>query len=169
MTALSYYHSFETPVTICRPFNTYGPRQSARAVIPAILHQLHAGAAAIRLGSTTPTRDFTYVTDTAAGFLALAQSPATVGRVLNLGTGSEISIGDLVAMLIAITGSNAEVTTEQARLRPAGSEVHRLVSDNSQVRALTGWSPLVGLRAGLQRTSEWIATHRVADPGSYAT
>jgi NAD dependent epimerase/dehydratase len=169
MTALSYFYSFETPVTVCRPFNTYGPRQSARAVIPAILHQLHAGATTIRLGSATPTRDFTYVSDTATGFLAVAESAATVGRTLNLGTGSEISIGDLAAMLIAITGSNARVSTDESRLRPAGSEVHRLVSDNSRVRALTGWAPAVDLPAGLRHTSDWVAAHPIADPGSYAT
>jgi NAD dependent epimerase/dehydratase len=157
MTALSYHHAFELPVTVVRPFNTYGPRQSARAVIPTILAQLHAGTREIRLGSLTPTRDFTYVTDTAAGFLAAARAEHAVGQVLNLGTGTEISIGDLAAELIAASGHEARVIKDAARRRPPGSEVQRLVSDNSRMRELTGWTPHVDLREGLSRTSAWIA------------
>ncbi|MGO4452971.1 GDP-mannose 4,6-dehydratase [Arthrobacter sp. RAF14] len=156
MMALSYFHSFGTPVSVCRPFNTYGPRQSARAIIPAVLEQLHAGAETIRLGATSPTRDFTFVTDTAAGFLAIAQSDETIGQALNLGTGREISIGDLVALLLEITGSSARLEHDTERDRPSGSEVHRLVSDHSLATALTGWEPSVTLREGLERTSEWI-------------
>ncbi|MFC4602085.1 GDP-mannose 4,6-dehydratase [Rhodococcus kronopolitis] len=167
MVALSHFHSFDTPVSICRPFNTFGPRQSPRAVIPAILHQLHSGAAEIAVGALTPTRDFTYVEDTARGFMAIAESERTVGRTVNLGTGREISIRDLIDVLIDVTGSSATVTAEDTRQRPAGSEVHRLVSDNSRVRELTDWSPRISLREGLTRTSEWIESHPVADPRRY--
>ncbi|MGW8379662.1 GDP-mannose 4,6-dehydratase [Streptomyces sp. ODS28] len=157
MLALSHWHAFGLPVTVVRPFNTYGPRQSARAVIPAILAQLHAGAREIRLGSLTPTRDFTYVTDTAAGFLALAESEAALGEAVNLGTGREIAIGDLARELIAASGRDAEVVADPARVRPAASEVQRLLSDNSRARELSGWSPQVTLREGLRHTSNWVA------------
>ncbi|MEU3839325.1 GDP-mannose 4,6-dehydratase [Streptomyces sp. NPDC028635] len=159
MTALSHWHAFELPVTVVRPFNTYGPRQSARAVIPAILSQLHSGARQIRLGSLTPTRDFTYVTDTAAGFLALAACDRAVGHSVNLGTGREISVGDLAKALIAASGRDAEVVVDTGRLRPAGSEVQRLLSDNSRARDWAGWEPTVPLDEGLRRTSDWIAAH----------
>ncbi|MGW4647424.1 SDR family NAD(P)-dependent oxidoreductase [Kitasatospora sp. NPDC004289] len=159
MAALAHWHSFELPVTVVRPFNTYGPRQSARAVIPTILAQLHSGARQIRLGSTTPTRDFTFATDTAEGFLAAARSEAALGRVLNLGTGREISIGDLAHRLIAASGREAEVVTDPGRLRPGGSEVERLLSDNRLARELTGWQPRVTLDQGLRETSAWVAAH----------
>lgn len=159
MMALSYYNAFETPVAICRPFNTYGPRQSARAVIPTILQQLHAGAKQIKLGAVSPTRDFTFVTDTASGFIAVAESDRALGHAVNLGVGQEISIGDLAAMCIDITGSDAEVVTDEARLRPDGSEVDRLLSDNTRAREWTGWEPKVGLREGLTRTSDWVREH----------
>ncbi len=168
MVALSYFHSFDTPVSVCRPFNTFGPRQSTRAVIPAILHQLHSGAGEIAVGALSPTRDFTYVEDTARGFMAIAESERTVGQTLNLGTGKEISIRDLIDVLIEITGSAASVTAEDSRQRPAGSEVHRLLSDNGRVRELTGWSPQVSLREGLTRTSEWVESHPIADPRRYS-
>ena len=165
MMALSYFNAFETPVAICRPFNTYGPRQSARAVIPTILQQLHAGAKEIKLGSVSPTRDFTYVTDTAAGFVAIAESDRALGHAVNLGTGSEISVGALAELCIEITGSDAVVVSDEGRLRPAGSEVERLLSDNSRAREWTGWEPQVGLREGLTLTSEWIKSH--VDPTSH--
>ncbi|AUG79729.1 NAD-dependent epimerase/dehydratase [Kitasatospora sp. MMS16-BH015] len=168
MTALSYWHAFELPVTVVRPFNTYGPRQSARAVIPTILSQLHAGAGEIRLGSLTPTRDFTYVTDTAEGFLAAALSPKARGEVLNLGTGSEIAIGELAEQLIAAAGSTAKVVQDPSRLRPGGSEVERLLSDNTKARELTGWRPKVSLTEGLRATSAWVAANLDAfAPGRY--
>lgn len=167
MIALSYFNSFGTPVSVCRPFNTFGPRQSARAVIPAILHQLHSGADEIAVGTLTPTRDFTYVEDTARGFMAIAKSELTVGQTINLGTGREISIRNLIDVLIEITGSSASITTEDSRHRPAGSEVHRLVSDNSRVRELTDWSPQISLKEGLRRTSEWIKAHPIDDPRRY--
>ncbi|WP_405930059.1 GDP-mannose 4,6-dehydratase [Streptomyces griseus] len=159
MMALSHWHAFELPVTVVRPFNTYGPRQSARAVIPAILAQLHSGAREIRLGSLTPTRDFTYVTDTAAGFLALAGCDRALGESVNLGTGREISVGDLAKALIAASGRDAEIVVDPARLRPSDSEVHRLLSDNTRARTWAGWEPEVGLEEGLERTSAWVADH----------
>ncbi|MFF7412332.1 GDP-mannose 4,6-dehydratase [Streptomyces lydicus] len=157
MMALSHWHAFDLPVTVVRPFNTYGPRQSARAVIPTILAQLHSGARQIRLGSLTPTRDFTYVTDTAAGFLALADCDRALGQVVNLGTGREIAIGALAEALIAASGRDAEVVVDPARLRPSGSEVERLLSDNSRARRWASWQPEVSLEEGLKRTSAWVA------------
>jgi nucleoside-diphosphate-sugar epimerase len=157
--ALSYHHAFELPVAIVRPFNTYGPRQSTRAVIPTILSQLHKGAREIKLGATSPTRDFTFVEDTAAGFLAVASCDRAVGEVVNLGSGQEISVGDLVKLLVDVTGSDAEIVTDESRLRPAGSEVERLLADNTRAREWTGWGPKVSLREGLTRTSAWVAEH----------
>lgn len=156
MMALSFHHAFELPVAVVRPFNTYGPRQSTRAVIPTILSQLHAGADVIKLGSTTPTRDFNYVDDTVSGFLAVAGCDRAVGQVVNIGSGREISIGDLVRTLIEVTGSKAEVAVDEARLRPAGSEVERLVCDNTRAREWAGWEPQVSLEEGLRRTSDWV-------------
>jgi NAD dependent epimerase/dehydratase len=152
---LSYWHSFDTPVAVCRPFNTYGPRQSTRAVIPAIMAQLRAGATEIRLGSLTPTRDFTFSTDTARGFLAIGSSDGALGHAVNLGTGSEISIGDLADELIRISGVDACVVTDSDRLRPESSEVDRLLSDNGLAERLTGWRPTVELTEGLGRTWDW--------------
>ncbi|MFJ3216584.1 SDR family NAD(P)-dependent oxidoreductase [Kitasatospora sp. NPDC086801] len=159
MMALSYWHAFELPVSVVRPFNTYGPRQSARAVIPTILAQLHSGAREIRLGSTTPTRDFTYASDTAEGFLAIARADRTLGETVNLGTGSEVSIGDLAKALIVASGRDAEIVVDPTRLRPGGSEVERLLSDNRKARDLAGWQPQVGLDEGLRHTSDWVAEH----------
>ncbi|MEU9621619.1 GDP-mannose 4,6-dehydratase [Streptomyces sp. NPDC048155] len=168
MMALSHWHAFELPVTVVRPFNTYGPRQSARAVIPTILAQLHAGVREIRLGSLTPTRDFTYVTDTAAGFLALADCDRALGESVNLGTGREISVGDLAKALITASGRDAEVVVDPARLRPSGSEVQRLLSDNTRAREWAGWRPEVPLEEGLERTSAWVEKHlHLFAPGRY--
>ncbi|MFD6797587.1 GDP-mannose 4,6-dehydratase [Streptomyces cyaneofuscatus] len=168
MMALSHWHAFELPVTVVRPFNTYGPRQSARAVIPTILAQLHSGAREIRLGSLTPTRDFTYVTDTAAGFLALADCDRALGESVNLGTGQEISIGDLAKALITASGRDAEIVVDPARLRPSGSEVHRLLSDNTRAREWAEWEPEVTLEEGLERTSAWVVAHlHLFAPGRY--
>jgi NAD dependent epimerase/dehydratase len=169
MMALSFHHAFELPVTVVRPFNTYGPRQSTRAVIPTILAQLHQGATQLMLGSTSPTRDFNYVTDTVAGFLAVAECDRALGEVVNIGSGREISIGDLVRLLVEITGSDAEVVTEEARLRPEGSEVERLLCDNTRAREWAGWSPEVSLEDGLRRTSEWVKAHlHLLDTAGYA-
>jgi len=167
--ALSFFHAFELPVAVVRPFNTYGPRQSTRAVIPTILSQLHRGAAEVRLGSTSPTRDFNYVEDTVSGFLAVAACDRALGEVVNVGSGREISIGDLVRLLVTITGSSATVVTEEERLRPAGSEVERLLCDNTRAREWAGWKPEVPLEEGLRRTSEWVREHLdLLGPPGYA-
>jgi NAD dependent epimerase/dehydratase len=159
MMALSFWHAFELPVAVVRPFNTYGPRQSTRAVIPTILAQLHQGAAEIKLGTTTPTRDFNYATDTASGFMAVAQCDKALGQVVNIGSGREISIGDLVELCKQITGSDARIVTEEQRVRPGGSEVERLLADNSRAREWAGWEPRVPLEEGLRLTSEWVKDH----------
>src|SRR5262245_4819742 len=155
----SFYRSYSVPATILRPFNTYGPRQSARAVIPTIIAQGLAGDT-IRLGSISPTRDFTFVTDTVAGFLAAAASDATIGRTLQLGTGQEISIGDLVETIGRVLGRQLHVEQEDERLRPENSEVLRLVSDNSSMAGLTGWQPRFSLEDGIADTVAWIESHR---------
>ena len=157
--AESYHLSFEVPVATLRPFNTYGPRQSNRAVIPTILSQLAAGQRQIRMGDLRPTRDFTYVTDTVRAFMALADAPAeaVVGRTLNAGTGIEISIRDLVNLIGAAAGVEVEVVEEPERLRPAGSEVMRLLCDNSRLTTATGWKPAVSLQEGIAATAEWFA------------
>jgi NAD dependent epimerase/dehydratase len=155
--AESYALSFGTPVTILRPFNTFGPRQSARAVIPTVLAQLLAGAQELRLGSVAPKRDFTFVTDTALGFARAAVAEVEPGTVVQLGTGRTESIGDIVDMARRITESEATVVVEDERIRPAGSEVEILLSDPSRARELIGWTPQVDLETGLQRTADWIA------------
>ena len=169
MMALSYHHAFELPVAVVRPFNTYGPRQSTRAVIPTILSQLHSGAKQLKLGTTTPTRDFNYVEDTVGGFLAVAQSDRALGEVVNIGSGREISIGDLVALLVDITGSDAEVVTDDDRVRPTGSEVERLLCDNTRAREWCGWAPEYTLEDGLRLTSDWVRDNlALLDPNRYA-
>lgn len=155
--ATAFCRSFNLPAVIVRPFNTYGPRQSKRAVIPTIIMQLLAGSAELHLGSLRPTRDLTFVTDTCAGFIALASCDEAVGLDVNLGAGKEISIGDLASLLVELTGSKATVVTDDERLRPAGSEVERLMSDNALARALTRWEPAVSLRDGLARTVAWFS------------
>ena len=158
--ALSFHRSFGTPVTVVRPFNTYGPRQSARAVIPTVIAQLAAGKRLIRLGALTPTRDFSFATDTAAGFMALAQCDAAIGDVCNLGSGFEISIGDTARLIAQVMGVEVEIETDEQRLRPAGSEVERLFAATGKVRALTPWRPEFGghdgFRRGLELTSAWF-------------
>ncbi|MGA1866927.1 MAG: NAD-dependent 4,6-dehydratase LegB [bacterium] len=156
MLAESYYRSFNLPVVIARPFNTYGPRQSARAVIPTILIQLYKGASQLSLGSLQPTRDFNFVQDTVSGFLALGQTDAAVGNVVNIGSGQEIAIGDLVQLLLNISGKKADVVCDDDRLRPEKSEVNRLLCDASLLKKLTGWSPQYSLEKGLEITAEWI-------------
>jgi dTDP-glucose 4,6-dehydratase len=153
--AEAFHHSFGVPVVIVRPFNTYGPRQSARAVIPTIITQCLADTV-VRLGNVSPTRDFTFVSDTVAGILAAAQAGGVLGRTLNLGTGSEIGIGELARRIAAMLGSRAAVSPDESRMRPKTSEVERLVSDNRLMRELTGWQPSVGLDEGLKRTADWI-------------
>ena len=154
--AESFWRSFELPVTIVRPFNTYGPRQSARAVIPTIITQLLAGKTEIKLGSLTPTRDFNYVKDTAAGFMALGDCEAAIGQEVNIATGEEHSIGDLAAELIRQINPEARIVCDEQRLRPENSEVNRLLGDASKMRALTGWKPAYTFEQGLAATIEFL-------------
>lgn len=154
--AESFYRSFGTPVTIVRPFNSYGPRQSARAVIPTIITQLLAGSPVVQLGSLTPTRDFTYVKDTVQGFLAIAQSDQTIGREINIASQQEISIGRLAQMLIDQINPSATIVCDQQRLRPGNSEVNRLLGSNQLIRELTGWEPTYRLEDGLAETIAFL-------------
>lgn len=158
--ALSYHAAFDTPVTVLRPFNTYGPRQSARAVIPTIIAQIAAGARQIKLGALHPTRDFTFVTDTARGFIEAAACDALVGQVTNIGSGFEISIGDTARLIAGVMGAEIEITCDQDRLRPEASEVERLFAGTARAEALMGWAPqyggLEGFRRGLAETADWF-------------
>ena len=154
--AMSFYNAFGLPVTIARPFNTYGPRQSARAVIPTIISQIAAGVKEIKLGDLTPTRDFNYVKDTATGFLALANSDDTIGKEINIASNSEISMADTLNLIKEIMESDVTFVTEAQRLRPEKSEVFRLWGDNRLIRSLTGWKPEWDLNTGLQETCRWF-------------
>ena len=154
--AASFYYSFELPVTIVRPFNTYGPRQSARAVIPTVITQILSGKKSLKLGSLHPTRDFNYVEDTCRGFLELAECDAAVGETVNIGSNSEISIGDTVKLIKEILQADVDIQCDDARIRPASSEVERLWCDNTKIKRLTGFEPRIGIREGLQRTIEWF-------------
>jgi len=158
--ALSFYRAFDTPVAVIRPFNTYGPRQSARAVIPTIITQLATGKTRIRLGATSPTRDFNYVADTVAGFLAVARADESLGEVINIGSNFEVSIGSVAEFIAEVMGTNIEIETEEARLRPENSEVDRLWADNKKAKKLTGWEPTyagnTGFKKGLQETIFWF-------------
>lgn len=157
--AESFYRCFDVPVSIVRPFNAYGPRQSGRAVIPTIITQLLAGRTEIHLGSLTPTRDFNFVKDTAAGFMAIADCDAAIGQELNIATGREVSIGALAEELIRQINPAARIVCEEERLRPGKSEVERLLGDSSRLRALTGWQPAYTLEQGLAETIEWLREH----------
>ncbi|MBW2610410.1 MAG: SDR family oxidoreductase [Deltaproteobacteria bacterium] len=158
--ALSFYNSFNTPITIIRPFNTYGPRQSARAVIPTVITQIASGNKKIKLGSLHPTRDFTYIKDTVEGFIAVAESETSVGEVINLGSNFEISIGETATIIAEVMGARTEIETDPVRLRPDKSEVERLLADNSKAKKLAGWVPIYagkeGLKRGLIETVEWF-------------
>jgi NAD dependent epimerase/dehydratase len=165
--ALSFHAAFQLPVTVVRPFNTYGPRQSDRAIIPTIISQALTQPE-ITVGNTAPTRDFTYVSDTVEGFLQLAESDATVGQEVNLGTGSEVSIGDLVQRITAVVGRDLPVRQREERARPKTSEVNRLLSNNSKARALVGWAPQVTLDDGIRLTAKWVEERlEMYDPSSY--
>lgn len=156
MMAESFYRSFELPVAIIRPFNTYGPRQSARAVIPTIITQILSGADKIKLGSLTPTRDFNYVKDIIEAFIKVAECEETVGQVVNAGSNYEISIGDLAKTIVKLIGKEVEIICDVQRVRPEKSEVNRLWADNSKIRELTGWQPKYTLEVGLKETIQWI-------------
>jgi NAD dependent epimerase/dehydratase len=154
--AESFYRSFNSPVTIVRPFNTYGPRQSARAVIPTIITQLLAGKTDIKLGSVHPTRDLLFVKDTAKGFISIAKSEKTIGEDINIATNSEISVGDLAQKLIDQINPKAKIITDETRLRPEKSEVERLLGANQKIMSMTDWKQEVTLDEGLKRTIEWF-------------
>lgn len=159
--ALSFHKSFDTPVTILRPFNTYGPRQSARAVIPTIISQIVAGERRIKLGSTLPTRDFTFVMDTVKGFAAIATCDKAVGEVVNIGSNFEISIGDTVDVIAKAMGVEVEVVADQQRIRPDKSEVERLWADARKAQGLFGWEPqyggsIEGFQKGIEKTVQWF-------------
>ncbi|MBD5293771.1 MAG: NAD-dependent epimerase/dehydratase family protein [Bacteroides sp.] len=154
--ALSFHNAFELPVVIARPFNTYGPRQSARAFIPTIISQIASGMTEIKCGDLRPTRDFNYVEDTCRGFIALALAPGIEGREINIASGTEISMGDTLRMIADIMGKKVNFVTDPARIRPEGSEVMRLCGDNRVITSLTPWRPQVSLRQGLEKTIDWF-------------
>lgn len=160
--AESFYRSFNLPVSIVRPFNTYGPRQSARAVIPTIISQLLAGKEEIKLGSLTPTRDFNYVKDTAAGFIAIAESDKTIGQEINIATQQEISIGALAKEIISQINPEARIVCDEQRLRPEKSEVNRLLGSNKKIQELTDWKQCYTFEAGIAETIAWIREHMEA-------
>lgn len=157
--AEAFHLSFEVPVVTVRPFNTFGPRQSARAVIPTIITQCLTSDV-IRLGNLHPTRDLSYVTNTAEGFLLAASTPAAVGKTINIGSGQEISIGDLAQLIAQLLGRPITIQSEDQRVRPDKSEVERLIADNTLARTLLGWSPAVSLEEGLKRTIAWVSQHK---------
>lgn len=154
--AESFYRSFNLPISIVRPFNTYGPRQSARAVIPTIITQLLSGKEEIKLGSLTPTRDFNYVKDTVAGFIAIAESDKTIGEEINIATQHEISIGDLANEIIRQINPNAKIICDEQRLRPEKSEVNRLLGSNEKIKKLTDWEPQYTFVQGIAKTIKWM-------------
>jgi len=161
--AKSFFNAFGLPVVIARPFNTYGPRQSARAIIPTIISQIAAGNSEIKVGDLTPTRDFNYVADTCRGFLALAEADGIEGEEINIATGTEISMADTLATIAEVMERKVEFVVDPARLRPSASEVFRLCGDNSKITALTAWRPEVSLREGISRTVKWFT-----DPANLA-
>lgn len=158
--ALSFYRSFETPVAIIRPFNTFGPRQSARAVIPTIITQLASGNDKIKLGATSPTRDFNYVKDTVRGFISIMDQEKSIGEVINIGSNYEISIGETALAIAEVMGKEVEIETDEVRLRPSKSEVDRLWAENIKAKELLGWEPtyggIEGFKRGLKETAEWF-------------
>jgi len=156
--AMSFHSAFGLPVTTARPFNTYGPRQSARAVIPTIITQIAAGKKQIQLGDVSPTRDFNYVLDTCQGFIALAQSNNTIGEVVNIGSGTEISVGDTLNLIKELMKSDVEFIIDENRIRPENSEVFRLCCDNTRINELTGFRPEYSIEQGLKETIDWFTS-----------
>lgn len=168
--AMSFHNAFDLPLTIVRPFNTYGPRQSARAIIPTIISQIASGERVIKVGDLTPTRDFNFVKDTCRGFVEIAESPLTIGREINISTGTEISMQQTLDTIASLMGADVEWQRDPARIRPASSEVFRLCGDNSVIRELTGWQPQVSLEEGLKQTIEWFSDPKnlaMYKPGIY--
>lgn len=154
--AMSFYNAFNLPVVIARPFNTYGPRQSARAIIPTIITQIAAGEREIKVGDLSPTRDFNYVKDTAAGFIMLASVSGLEGKEINIATGTEVSMKETLDTIAELMGADVKYVTDPSRLRPAGSEVFRLCGDNTLIKTLTDWTPRYNLREGLRETIKWF-------------
>lgn len=154
--AMSFYNAFDLPLTIARPFNTYGPRQSARAVIPTIISQIADGKKEIEVGDLSPTRDFNYVGDTCRGFIAIAESDKSVGEIINIGSNFEVSIKDTFDMIKKVMNSEVNFVIDPKRIRPGKSEVQRLWCDNSKIQALTGFIPEIGIEEGLKRTADWF-------------
>ncbi len=167
MVAMSYYNSFDLPLIIARPFNTYGPRQSARAVIPTIIIQIANGNKRIKLGDVSPTRDFNYVKDTCNGFMEIAKKEGLEGEVINIGSGSEISIGDVLKLIKKNMNSEVEFITENLRLRPEKSEVYRLCCDNTKIRELTGFEPRYSIEQGIDETIAWFTDIEKANLSMY--
>lgn len=161
--ALSYYNAFNLPVVLARPFNTYGPRQSARAIIPTIISQIADGKREIKVGDLHPTRDFNFVEDTCRGFIALAETDGIEGQDFNIATGTEISMGDTFKLIASLMNADVHFAVDESRLRPANSEVFRLCGDNSKITAATDWRPQVTIEEGLRRTIEWFT-----DPANLA-
>ena len=155
--AISFHRSFETPVSVVRPFNTYGPRQSARAVIPTIITQILKGEKIIKLGDLAPTRDLTFVDDTVQGFIKAAVADASIGTVIHLGTGVEISVGDLAKKIASLIGKEISIESAKERIRPEKSEIERLLADNSKARQVLSWNPKWSLEKGLTETIEWFS------------
>jgi len=154
--AMSYFNSFDLPVAIARPFNTYGPRQSARAVIPTIISQIANGMKEIKLGDTSPTRDFNYVEDTCRGFISIAENDKAIGEIINIGSNSEISISETLNIIKELMESEVNFVTDEKRLRPKNSEVFRLYCDNTKIKKITGYKPKISIQDGLQRTISWF-------------
>ena len=155
--AMSFYNAFELPLTIIRPFNTYGPRQSARAVIPNIITQMANGVNKIKLGDLSPTRDFNYVEDTCNGFLSVLGKTETIGETYNIGSNTEVSIKETFSIIQELMQVDAEPITEEERIRPTNSEVHRLWCSNEKINKATGYTPQINFREGLQRTINWFS------------
>jgi NAD dependent epimerase/dehydratase len=156
MMAMSFHNAFELPITTARPFNTYGPRQSARAVIPTIITQIASGQKEIKLGDVSPTRDFNYVTDTCCGFIKLAKSDKTIGKTINIGSNFEISVKDTLMLIKELMNSDVAFIIDEQRIRPKNSEVQRLWCDNTKINQLTGFKPKYSIREGLEKTIDWF-------------
>ncbi len=156
--AMSFHNAFDLPISIARPFNTYGPRQSARAIIPTIITQIASGMRKIKVGDLTPTRDFNFVADTCRGFIAIAESDLTIGEEVNIATGTEVSMQETLDTIARVMGAEVEWERDPARIRPSKSEVFRLCGDNTKIHALTGWVPEVSLEEGLRATAEWFTS-----------
>ncbi|MEG0012027.1 MAG: NAD-dependent 4,6-dehydratase LegB [Muribaculaceae bacterium] len=158
--AKSFFNAFALPVVIARPFNTYGPRQSARAIIPTIITQIANGAHEIKVGDLTPTRDFNYVKDTCRGFLALAKAQGIEGEEINIATNTEITMNDTLKLIASLMNSNVQWIQDEERIRPANSEVFRLCGDNTKIKSLTDWEPIYSIEKGLQETINWFSDKR---------